>query len=385
MKIWEKNYVLTMALLLPLLFGSLFLIQQSSFRKNLDQCCDNAFSNEERTEYAVSSYLSSGKSFQRLTWYCQSLQKQNAYLQVEIQGKILAGSLLFPWDSHAKKDFQIIRHKDRACLCIANSYPDLKHGAISTIYQEDISSLYSAQLGQMLLLLGIGILASLLLSAILYCTMRRIYAPVSNIAHELRTPLTTIQGYAQYISLGNITPEDIAFASSQIDMQAQHLNALIENLLIMGSLRNGEIAMERLEAAELTRELKAYFPFLSAEHQAGFLYGDKSLLLSLLRNLISNTCHQGEQITLSISDNAVAIFSQDDHIPEKMLRLLNKNRPIPKEYVQGRGLGLNLCHEILKIHHGTLHYQNLPEGGVEIQVSLWGGASKKNRGKPASF
>ena len=371
MKIWEKNYVLTMALLLPLLFGSLFLIQQSSFRKNLNQYCDNAFLNEERAEYAVSTCLNSRNSLQRFTWYCQSLQKQNAYLQVKNQEQVLADSLLFPWGTDAEKDFQLVKHKGKAYLCIANAYPDLVHGNISIIYQEDISDLYDVQLGQMFLIWGIALLASLILSAILYCTMRRIYAPVSNIAHELRTPLTAIQGYAQYISLGNISPEDIAFASGQIDMQAQHLNALIENLLIMGSLRDGEITMEHIDPAGLTKDLKSYFPFLAIEGQTGSLYGDKTLLLSLLRNLISNTCRQGEHITLSITKNAIAICNQDDHIPEKTLCLLNKNRPLPKESIQGRGLGLNLCHEILKIHHGKLQYQNLPEGGVKILVTLW--------------
>ena len=157
MKIWEKNYVLTMALLLPLLFGSLFLIQQSSFRKNLNQYCDNAFLNEERAEYAVSTCLNSRNSLQRFTWYCQSLQKQNAYLQVKNQEQVLADSLLFPWGIDAEKDFQLVKHKGKAYLCIANSYPDLVHGDISIIYQEDISDLYDVQLGQMFLIWGIEI------------------------------------------------------------------------------------------------------------------------------------------------------------------------------------------------------------------------------------
>ena len=50
MKIWEKNYLLTMSLLLALLFGSLFFMQQYSFRKNLDKYCDNAFLNESSAE-----------------------------------------------------------------------------------------------------------------------------------------------------------------------------------------------------------------------------------------------------------------------------------------------------------------------------------------------
>ena len=61
MKIWEKNYLLTMSLLLALLFGSLFFMQQYSFRKNLDKYCDNAFLNESSAEYTISSYLNSSE------------------------------------------------------------------------------------------------------------------------------------------------------------------------------------------------------------------------------------------------------------------------------------------------------------------------------------
>lgn len=230
----------------------------------------------------------------------------------------------------------------------------------------------------MFLILGLAVLVSLLLSVILYGTMQKIYAPVRNIAHELRTPLTAIQGYAQFISLGNISAEDIQFASSQIDQQAQHLNALIDNLLIMGSLREGEIVMGKIEPAKLAESLKAYFPFLAVggmddeTRTDKIFYGDKNLLLSLLRNLISNTCRQGEHISLSMDGNTIRIENKDDHIPQDLLPLLNGKQPIPRERLQGRGLGIPLCHEILKMHHGSIQYRNLEEGGVEILVSLWG-------------
>lgn len=378
MKIWEKNYLLTMSLLLALLFGSLFFMQQYSFRKNLDKYCDNAFLNESSAEYTISSYLNSSEGTGRIRNYCQRLQKQGIFLQIQAQGHILADSLPFPWEGAGEKDFQLVRRQGDAYLCIANAYADFHDGTVSIRYLEKINGLYQAQQEQMLLILGLAVLVSLLLSVILYGTMQKIYAPVRNIAHELRTPLTAIQGYAQFISLGNISSEDIQFASSQIDRQAQHLNALIENLLIMGSLREGEIVMGKIEPAELAESLKAYFPFLAVggmddeTRTDKIFYGDKNLLLSLLRNLISNTCRQGEHISLSMDGNTIRIENKDDHIPQDLLPLLNGKQPIPRERLQGRGLGIPLCHEILKMHHGSIQYRNLEEGGVEILVSLWG-------------
>ena len=104
MKIWEKNYLLTMSLLLALLFGSLFFMQQYSFRKNLDKYCDNAFLNESSAEYTISSYLNSSEGTDRIKNYCQRLQKQGIFLQIQAQGRILANTLPFSWESAGEKE-----------------------------------------------------------------------------------------------------------------------------------------------------------------------------------------------------------------------------------------------------------------------------------------
>lgn len=371
LKLWEKNYILTMTLLLFLLFGSIFFIQQYSFQKNLDNCCENSFFNEYRQEYAISSFLNTAQENQKLNWYCQSLQKQGIYLRIQSQDLTLADSRPFSWTGNNKTEFQIVRNSNRVYACIANSYQDPTYGTVSVIYQEDISDFYESQKRQMALLLACAIVIALFLSVILYRVMKKIYAPINNIAHELRTPLTAIQGYSQYISLGNISTEDIAFAGRQIDLQAQHMNALIENLLIMGNLRDGEIHMKHVDVEEMIKELKSYFPFLSIEHQTNHLYGDNTLLLSLLRNLVLNTSRHGMDIHILIQKNTIRIYNKEDYIEEEMLNILNKGRSIPKEKIHGKGLGVPLCREIIKKHHGKLQYQNLPGNGVEICAILW--------------
>ena len=371
MKIWEKNYLLTMTMVLCLLFGCMFVIHQYSFRKNLEKYCSNSILNESRVEYAAISFLANDQEGRRLEWYSQSLNRQNIYIQLKSETKVLVDCLPFSWEGRSKKDFQIVKHQKRVYACISNSFWDSSRGNISILYFEDIGSLYEIRQKQMYFFCLFAVLLAALLAAILYFAMKKIYAPISNIAHDLRTPLTAILGYSQYIQLGNISTEDMMFAGSQIDLKARYMNELIENLLIMANLRDGTIEMKQVDAEIFAAEIKQYFPFLSVENQKESLYGDRTLLLSLVRNLISNTCRQGSNIQLNISKDKIVIFNPDDNLDETMLDILNHKSVVPKDKICGKGLGVPLCREIVKMHHGTLRYRNMPEGGMEVFVRLW--------------
>ena len=369
MKIWEKNYLLTMGLVLCILFGSIFFIQQYSFRKNLDFYCEDTLFHESRVEYGISSILEDGNGVEQLKWYCRTLQKQQVYLLVESQAGVLADSRPFPWEGDGKR-FEVVENCHGAFACVSSSYKDADWGRVNILYLKNMDGFYGTWKKQMALLLAMALALAAALATILYSAMKKIYAPVSNIAHELRTPLTAIQGYAQYILLGNIKPEDIAFASSQIDREAGHMVGLIENLLIMGNLQEGSIRMEQVKVAELLDELKQYFPFLETERQAECIYGEKTLLLSLMRNLVLNTSRQGEHVSLRVQEDGFVVYNKDDCLDKGLLDALNGSRPVPKETIVGKGLGVPLCREIVSKHHGSLQYQNMPQGGVEIRVRI---------------
>lgn len=369
MKLWEKNYVLAMGLALCILFGSVFVIQQYSFSKNLDFYCEDTLFQESRAEYGLSALLAGSDGEGRVKWYCHGLQKQKVYLLVESQGKVLADSRPFPWEGGGKR-FQIVTNSSGTFACVSSSFTVIGRGTVHVLYLKNMDGFYGTWKKQMLLLLAAALALAVLLSVVLYAAMKKIYAPIRNIAHELRTPLTAIRGYAQYILLGNIKPEDIAFASSQIDKEAGHMDGLVENLLIMGGLREGGIEMGRVGVEGLAGELKQYFPFLEIKCQSEYLYGEKTLLLSLLRNLIWNTSRQGEHVSLDIWDGGFLIYNRDDRLDQELLGALNGSRPVPKERIVGKGLGVPLCREIAAKHHGALQYRNMPQGGVEIKVSI---------------
>lgn len=374
--------MLTMTLILIILFFSIFFIQQYSFRNNLMRYCDNANSNESRLEYSISNLINESGQNPKLDLYCENLRKQKIYIKIQDEDKVIVNSQPFEWESLDKVDFQIIKYNKIKYICISNIFEVADNRIISINYMEEIDELYEFQQRQLIIFLLVGFFITLVLAVILYSIMKKIYYPITNIAHELRTPLTAIQGYAQYILLGKISSEDIVFASKQIDEKAQYMNTLIEHLLIMGNLKNGKINMESIETELLLEEIKQYYPLLTITNQTEYLYGDKTLLVSLLLNILSNTSRQSENnnlfntsqqsknITLSVSENKITIYNKEDYIDEEMIAILNENDSIPKEKIIGKGIGVSLCHEIVKLHHGKLQYEN-EEDGVNISILLW--------------
>lgn len=372
MKIWEKNYVLTMTLILIILFFSIFFIQQYSFRNNLTRYCDNANLNESRLEYSFSNLINENGQSQKLDLYCESLTKQKIYIKLQDEEKVIVNSQPFEWESLDKIYFQIIKYNKVKYICISNRFEISEDNSINIYYMEEIDELYEFQQKQLVMFLFIGFFITLVLAVTLYNVMKKIYYPINNIAHELRTPLTAIQGYAQYIMLGTISHEDTIYASKQIDEKAQYMNALVEHLLIIGNVKDGKITMENIETISLLNEVKQYYPSLIIDNQTKYLYGDKTLLVSLLLNILSNTSRQSESISLFISENKITIYNKEDYIDEEMITILNKNESIPKEKIKGKGIGVSLCHEIVKLHHGKLQYnKDDKEGGIKINILLW--------------
>lgn len=64
---------------------------------------------------------------------------------------------------------------------------------------------------------------------------------LDNIAHEMRTPLTSIRGYADYISNSRIEEDERITASNYIINEAERLEAISEKLLDEAFIRENEI------------------------------------------------------------------------------------------------------------------------------------------------
>ena len=102
---------------------------------------------------------------------------------------------------------------------------------------------------------------------------------------------------------------------------------------------------------------------------AGELFTEQNLLVTVLANLIDNACKASKpgspvQITgqkredgyhIAVKDSGVGISKEEcSHITEAFY-MVDKSRSRQKN---GAGLGLTLCVEILKLHHSVLEIES---------------------------
>jgi signal transduction histidine kinase len=191
----------------------------------------------------------------------------------------------------------------------------------------------------------------------------------SNAAHEIKAPLRHITFFSSLLSEKNTLKGDEKKYIETIDIAAQKLSTLVEDLLNYaryGSItfKNETIELNAL-IDEITNELE-----LSIEkrywkvNKPGevFFAGDPTHIKVLFKNLISNSikfntseCAQVEisaiqkdrNYTISLKDNGIGFDTKHAQQIFQTFSRLNPQYP-------GTGLGLALCKRIIEEHRGTI-------------------------------
>ncbi|MGQ7856411.1 PAS domain-containing protein [Pedobacter sp. WC2501] len=197
---------------------------------------------------------------------------------------------------------------------------------------------------------------------------------IGMVSHELKTPLTSLTGYLQFMQRKAQRSGDDALYQGfkQPLKQVSVMTAMINGFLNVARLDAGKIPVEKsaFNMAELIQSAQDEFRVLYSSHtiicqhlEEVTVLADHDKILQVLNNLVSNAAkYSAASTTIEISCQRVAnwvrVSVRDQGIgvsKEELGKLFERYYRVEKNNnITGFGIGLYLCAEIIKIHHGKI-------------------------------
>jgi two-component system sensor histidine kinase BaeS len=236
------------------------------------------------------------------------------------------------------------------------------------------------------------------LAAALSTSENRQRSFLMSVSHELRTPLTTMKGYAEALADGVIGPEGAQRAGQTMLAESEHLDRLVEDLLVLARLEADDFPIEPMtvdlsaiatNAAEswgaryagsgvvLRTELPAY-PVMVKTDPGRIRQVVDGLLENALRvvpagaPVVLAVC-AGVQPqwygVIEVRDGGPGFTDDDLAVAFERGVLYERYKGVRKV---GSGLGLALASRLVARLGGRIVAGHAPEGGARMSVTLPG-------------
>ncbi|WP_434107870.1 sensor histidine kinase [Paraburkholderia caffeinilytica] len=228
---------------------------------------------------------------------------------------------------------------------------------------------------------------------------------IADAAHQLRTPLTAVKLHAEQAAVAR-DPQQTLAAVRELRAAADRAVRLSNQLLSLARAEPGEQAARfvNVDMAALAFDTGAeWVPRALTFHvDLGFqrlddpndhplmARGNPVLLHEVIANLLDNALKyvppsrfDGGRITVTVSqtlidDLRMAEIIVEDNGPGVPLtqqadlfkRFFRGDGQTDAGVDSGAGLGLAIVHDIMVLHHGSVHYEDAPEGGARFIVRI---------------
>ncbi|WP_033216761.1 ATP-binding protein [Kitasatospora phosalacinea] len=220
----------------------------------------------------------------------------------------------------------------------------------------------------------------------------------ANVSHELRTPVNAVVGLAELLRADAGAPPEERFRQlSLIADSGRTLLALVDELLDVAKAESGTLdpLWAPLDLRAVLTHLDGTLRGLArpgvalrigpAPEAPGELLGDETMLVRILRNLLSNALKFTEQgsveltarieeagaevpvLVLTVTDTGVGIPA-DQH--ERVFEEFYQVKGAHQRGRRGTGLGLPYARRLTEILGGTLRLDSTPGRGTSLTVRL---------------
>jgi two-component system sensor histidine kinase BaeS len=214
-----------------------------------------------------------------------------------------------------------------------------------------------------------------------------------SVSHELRTPLTTIRGYAEALADGVVGPDGAQRAGQTVLDEAERLDRLIADLLVLARLEAADLPIEMVEV-DLTALVAA-----TAEAWGGRLVAagllprtelppmpipvrtDPGRVRQIVDGLLENALRvvpSGAPVVLALTwraeDASIEIRDGGPGFTDDDLAVAFERGALSRRYQGARkvgsGLGLALAARMARRLGGDISAGHAPEGGARFTVTI---------------
>lgn len=215
---------------------------------------------------------------------------------------------------------------------------------------------------------------------------------IQNMSHEIRTPLNAIMGFSQLLGLpdGFNTDEEKAQYSAYIQNSSNLLMMLIDDILDASDAESGnfsieigdyscnEICRNAIKTIEYRTPPGVEMSFTSEVDDSFLMRTDSRRTQQVIINYLTNACKHTTKgsikVHCSISENPGKItFSVTDTgtgVPPEMAETIFERFTKLDSFVQGTGLGLNICSSIAEKLNGKVMLDTTYKGGARFLFIL---------------
>jgi len=211
---------------------------------------------------------------------------------------------------------------------------------------------------------------------------------IATISHELRTPLGFIKGYTTTLLRPEASWDDETRNEflTIIDEETDHLASLIDHMLESARLQSQTLMMKfqptRLDLLLRDAMVRSQARYKDLKvntnvEKIPHILADGVRLSQVFQNLFTNAAkyapgspvdirvrQEGETIKIEFSDQGPGIP------PEHLPYIFDKFYRVPGYGTSGSGLGLFICGEIIKAHHGAISAQSETGKGTTFIIEL---------------
>lgn len=206
---------------------------------------------------------------------------------------------------------------------------------------------------------------------------------ITAISHELRTPLTSLRLAAESLHLGRVSDDMVPVLLDRLAVNADRLDRLLQDLLDLNQLANGQMTLSR-ESARIDRLVREAVAQVEPDGHEIVLDLDEvwcpvaptkyeRIVLNLVANAVVHTPPGRISVRLRDTGDGVSLVVEDDGpgVPmsdqEAIFRVFHQGDTAPS-HRPGTGIGLALVSAFAELHGGRAWVESVPTGGAAFHV-----------------